>query len=392
MKRNEWMNELERNLYVLGRDERDNALSYYAELINDKLESGMRESDILASIGDPQAVALEIIANSENADRRGGERRPFAGGRARESVIKEPVFEDDYFAPRGAKAACGNAAAAAAPPLKKRKKNVFVRIILPILGALLGAYLLYAGTVTIIDVATRETEFFETDAAYVGMLLDIGSSDVEVKTGDKYTVSYTTSAIRRVTVEESADKLKIYDDNWLFSWAQFGSKMTVTVPSSCDALDLTVSAGSLRAEGLTSSRADLVVSSGEVTLENCEFSKSQIECSAGGVKIVGGKLGETTVKMSAGSVRLENVAATSVQAHVSAGDLRFERLDVLSYLDAGVSAGSIKGSLVGKESDFSVDAEVSAGSCNLKTTIRDSATKRLKFDVSAGSINIDFTD
>lgn len=390
MKRTEWMNELERNLYVLGRSERENALSYYAELINDKLESGMRESDVLAGIGDPQTVALEIIANSESAERRSSDYRPHSGGRARENVIKEPVFDDDYFTQRNPPPVGANAAAAATP-LKKRKKNVFVRIILPILGALLGAYVIYAGVVTIVDVSTKKEMTYEGDKAFIGLLLDIGSSDVEIVTGDKYSVTYTTSAIRRVQVDDSGDKLKIYDDNWLHSWAQIGDKMKITVPATLDVLDLTVSAGSLRVEEIECARAELEVSAGDVRLVNCDFAKSEINCSAGGIRIEDSTLGDTTIEMSAGSVRLEDVKVTSARATVSAGDLRLENLSVDSLLDVDVSAGSVKGRLVGKEKDFSVQVSVSAGSCNLQSAIRD-ADKRITVDVSAGSINLEFTE
>ena len=390
MKRSEWMNELERNLYVLGREERETALSYYAELINDKLESGQRESDILAGFGDPKYIAREIIANSENAERRTGAARDMSGSRVRESVIKDRVFEDDdYFTPPPRQ----NDAVASepvAPPLKKRKHNVFVRVILPILGALLGAYLLYSAVVTIVDVSTKESKFYESDAAFVGMLLDIGASDVTVKTGEKYTVTYTTSAIRRVSVEEVGGKLNISEKRSLWnSWANFGHEMTITVPEGCDEFDLSLSAGSLRAENIAGTHAKITVSAGQIDLNNCYFARSDIKCSAGGIEIKNSSLGDTTVNVSAGSVTLADVKATTANATVSAGDLELERFDVQSTFEAHVSAGGISGSLAGKSEDYSVSVNVTAGSCNLQSVIRD-VDKKLLLSVSAGSIDLDF--
>lgn len=362
MKRSEWMNELERNLYVLGREEREAALSYYAELINDKLESGEREEYILASFGSPKDVALDIITNGENAECRSS-----AHNGPRKNVINEPVFEDDYFRAAPEPACDGYAA----PPLKKKKKNVFVHIILPVIGALVGAYLIFSVVLTIIDVSTKKTEFYESDAAFVGLLLDVGASNVEVRTGDKYTVSYTTSAIRGVSIADDGEKLSVKDDRFVFSsWAWWDYKMIVTVPEVCTELDVSVSAGSL-------------------DIENCAFKSTDIDVSAGNLDMENCTLGVTKIDISAGSVEMKDVSVTSVTAKISAGDFDFERMSVETVFDASVSAGDIEGSIVGKKEDFSVTANVSAGSCNLENIVRE-VDKRITLDVSAGSVNLSF--
>ena len=54
MTRSEWMKELSGYLSALGDDERERAMSYYAELYNDKRDNGMPEREILRGFGSPR--------------------------------------------------------------------------------------------------------------------------------------------------------------------------------------------------------------------------------------------------------------------------------------------------------------------------------------------------
>lgn len=387
MKRSEWMNELERNLMTLDDNERETAMSYYAELFNDKRDSGMRESEILAGFGDPREVARWIISDSVNAEHRSAYSR-------RDNTARASVIDDDYFSPppRRATAAVDNDYEPPAPPLKKRKRHIFTHIILPVIGAIIGVGLLFSLIVTIIDVSTKEDKFYEGNVELVELLLDIGSSNVEVRKGDKFTVTYTTSAIRQIDVREDGAKLRIDDDQSLFwSWAQYDAKMVVTVPEACNKMDLLLSAGRIEATSINCAEINVQVSAGEVVLSDCSSALSEIKVSAGEARVENSSTDQLAIDVSAGSLNLDNVSANTVHAKVSAGDFRLNRLDVQTSLFADVSAGSVKGSLIGKEDDFSVTVDVSAGSCNLKNAYRE-VSKTLNIDVSAGSVDLNFVE
>ena len=63
MTRSEWMKELSGYLSALGDDERERAMSYYAELYNDKRDNGMPEREILRGFGSPREAADMILSH-----------------------------------------------------------------------------------------------------------------------------------------------------------------------------------------------------------------------------------------------------------------------------------------------------------------------------------------
>ena len=54
-------------LHSLPREERYRTLGYYDELIDDRMEDGQSEEDAVASLGEPQQVAREILGEEEPA-------------------------------------------------------------------------------------------------------------------------------------------------------------------------------------------------------------------------------------------------------------------------------------------------------------------------------------
>lgn len=60
-----FLNELSAALHGLPREERYRTLSYYDELIDDRVEDGQAEEEAVASLGDPEQVAREILGEEE---------------------------------------------------------------------------------------------------------------------------------------------------------------------------------------------------------------------------------------------------------------------------------------------------------------------------------------
>ena len=65
MKKQEFLNELAAALHNLPREERYRTLSYYDELIDDRMEDGQNEEEAVSSLGDPESVAREILGEEE---------------------------------------------------------------------------------------------------------------------------------------------------------------------------------------------------------------------------------------------------------------------------------------------------------------------------------------
>ena len=65
MKKQEFLNELAAALHNLPREERYRTLSYYDELIDDRIEDGQNEEEAVSGLGDPESVAREIMGEEE---------------------------------------------------------------------------------------------------------------------------------------------------------------------------------------------------------------------------------------------------------------------------------------------------------------------------------------
>ena len=60
-----FLNELSAALHGLAREERYRTLSYYDELIDDRIEDGQSEEEAVESLGSPEQIAREILGEEE---------------------------------------------------------------------------------------------------------------------------------------------------------------------------------------------------------------------------------------------------------------------------------------------------------------------------------------
>lgn len=63
MTKNEFIHELNELLYVLPQSEKKRSIDYYSEMIDDRIEDGESEDEATAKIGNPKAIAADIISN-----------------------------------------------------------------------------------------------------------------------------------------------------------------------------------------------------------------------------------------------------------------------------------------------------------------------------------------
>jgi hypothetical protein len=65
-----FLNELNYKLRLLKREERIKCLNNYQEIIADKIETGMSESDVIADLGSAKQVAQDILASYAEMEER----------------------------------------------------------------------------------------------------------------------------------------------------------------------------------------------------------------------------------------------------------------------------------------------------------------------------------
>ena len=64
MKKDEFIAGLRKNLSGLPKDEREDRVSFYSEMIDDKLADGYPEEEVIEDLGTPEEVAKEIIGDT----------------------------------------------------------------------------------------------------------------------------------------------------------------------------------------------------------------------------------------------------------------------------------------------------------------------------------------
>ena len=64
MNKLEFLDELQKKLYGLPKEDIDDRVCFYEEMIDDRIEEGMSETDAIASLGNSDDIAAEIIAKT----------------------------------------------------------------------------------------------------------------------------------------------------------------------------------------------------------------------------------------------------------------------------------------------------------------------------------------
>lgn len=64
MNKNEFLQELSMEILGLPQEDTEHWLEYYTEMLEDRIEEGMSEEEATASLGDPKAIARQILAQT----------------------------------------------------------------------------------------------------------------------------------------------------------------------------------------------------------------------------------------------------------------------------------------------------------------------------------------
>ena len=70
MNRAEFMEVLRKELVPLKKDETEKFINYYEEIIDDYLEDGLREDEVIEKIGNPKVIARNILSEQDHVDNK----------------------------------------------------------------------------------------------------------------------------------------------------------------------------------------------------------------------------------------------------------------------------------------------------------------------------------
>ncbi len=195
----------------------------------------------------------------------------------------------------------------------------------------------------------------ESDNNSLKLGISAGSVKVEFYEGENFEIVYPTSYRFGYNVTEENGKITVAPKRsvW-FGWFINIPEMTVKIPH------------------------------GKVI----DFS---LEMSAGYARVADGEFKNFNFDMSAGSANIGNIKCDKFNCDLSAGSLHVSGIESDS-ITIDLSAGSANLTVNGKKSDYTILVDKSAGSCNVGGQHGTVDGKIIDIDLSAGSVNVHFTD
>ncbi len=201
-----------------------------------------------------------------------------------------------------------------------------------------------------------QTFVSEGDNNSLDLKISAGTVKVEYYEGENFEIVYPTSYRYGYDVTEENGKITVapkHSFGFWFGWFKV-PEMTVKIPQ------------------------------GKVI----DFS---LEMSAGSAHVQDGEFKNFNFDMSAGSANIGNIRCDKFDADLSAGSLHVSGITCDNIL-IDLSAGSANLTVNGKKSDYYITVDKSAGSCNVSGQQGAASGKVIDIDLSAGSVNVHFTD
>lgn len=204
--------------------------------------------------------------------------------------------------------------------------------------------------------------------------------------GDQITVNYVDCEINRYDINADSGTLNIKaadilsNENWRENWfdrilnvdihRHKSYTMKIYVPKNMSP-DIEV-------------KADC----GAVSIIDGKYKNVRCELDYGGLKIHNVTADSVDIESDCGDVELKEVTA-DISADCDLGEIRAEKIkgrNITLYNDLG----DIKGTIIGREEDYTINAEIEAGDKNLQN--RTGGQNKLNISVDLGDIDIKFVD
>ncbi len=185
------------------------------------------------------------------------------------------------------------------------------------------------------------------------------------------------------------------------------SSGSVNFCASAERIDVDVSSGSIKLQGVSATDIKLDASSGSVTAENVSADdKFIIDTSSGSIKLDGIECGELEISASSGSIKLSDVDCTDVAAECSSGSVNLADVIAEGKIKVKTSSGSVKlndsdayeinirtssGSVSGTLlTDKMFDTRTGSGSVKVPASVADGGL--CVIETSSGSIKISISE
>lgn len=230
-------------------------------------------------------------------------------------------------------------------------------------------------------------------------------TDIYIEKGDNYSISYNVREDFIPVIDTKDDKLivscKNNNNNFNFNLLSINThkdeRLTITVPSDCDGinLDLSGSTADIHVSDIcVSGKIDL--STGDIHLKNLNGEKLILETSTGDKHIKDCEYEEIEIKSSTGDNKINDSTFTTLKSKSSTGEFKASNTSA-DFINVSTSTGDVTMKLDGKEKDFDYDIHTSTGDVTVndkrhkKNYKRDEdSDKKMTIDTTTGDISISF--
>lgn len=153
------------------------------------------------------------------------------------------------------------------------------------------------------DAATVESERLDD---FTKIQMDVNVSDIDIETGDGYSISYTApqKLIPKYKVDNGTLVVTQTDDINIFGINNISTKMVITVP-----------------ENVMLEDVDISSSVGDVTIQRINTQHFTCDADVGDMKITGANLGNCDMDADTGDIRLQETSFEDIEITSDVGDV-----------------------------------------------------------------------
>ena len=385
----QFLDNMERLLAGLPESERARLISYLSEAIDDRVEEGVSEEEAVAALGDPEALARELLEGCDAPPRQddSGERIVVNAHSLAETVtrltadvfggVKDAVNGEAANTPDGEAAGDGALDIASLDELR-----------IKLISADLCVHHAPLGNGAAVQVRLSEPEAFtvETQTSESGSRLVISENSASASNRREFRLGrlslsipplgFTLGKPRTVTVlvaDALPGSLTVENQGGDIALEGLEVRGTTTMTSE---------SGDIRLKQCTFARLAANSKSGDVKAEDISAGTADLHSVSGDVKAKNAKLGDAALYSTSGDISAKRVTAGILELRATSGDAELE--DVRAEGAAmQCTSGDIDGSDVRVTGTLSV--EVVSGD----VTLREFESGALAARTKAGDIELD---
>lgn len=161
---------------------------------------------------------------------------------------------------------------------------------------------------------------------FTSISADVSVMDIDIISGDEYSVSY--SAHKKLTpkfeVENSCLKITQSNPKKLWGWGNKTCSVTITVPEDLSSVYLDMSVGDIDLTGITAASLEIDTSVGDLDIMDCKFGDADVDASTGDIDFLNTVFDRLEIDASVGDVQVdaaENLSDYKIELDTGIGDV-----------------------------------------------------------------------